>query len=152
MRRVTNCILVNSTQDHVLLLQKPRRNWWVAPGGKMEPGETILESVKREFREETGITLLNPEVRGIFTILVEEADRVLDEWMLFTFYCDQYEGEQWSVSPEGKLAWIPIKEVAKLPKAEGDQLYFEHILEENNKDVLILRFRYSSDYTLIAYE
>ncbi len=152
MRRVTNCILVNSTQDHVLLLQKPRRNWWVAPGGKMEPGETILESVKREFREETGITLLNPEVRGIFTILVEEADRVLDEWMLFTFYCDQYEGEHWPVSPEGKLAWVPIKEVAKLPKAEGDQLYFEHILEENNKDVLILRFRYSSDYTLIAYE
>ncbi|MCY8461779.1 NUDIX hydrolase, partial [Bacillus spizizenii] len=33
MQRVTNCVL--QTDDKVLLLQKPRRGWWVAPGGKM---------------------------------------------------------------------------------------------------------------------
>ena len=43
-----------SKDNKVLLLKKPRRNWWVAPGGKMEPGESVKESCIREFREETG--------------------------------------------------------------------------------------------------
>ena len=30
---------------------------WVAPGGKMERGETVRDSVVREYREETGIYL-----------------------------------------------------------------------------------------------
>jgi 8-oxo-dGTP diphosphatase len=150
--RVTNCILVNPKRDEVLLLQKPRRGWWVAPGGKMEPGETILESVKREFKEETGITLHHPVVRGVFTILVEEEGRVQDEWMLFTFFCDRYEGDLVQDSPEGRLAWVPVKDVAELPKAEGDQIYFRHILELKKQDLLILRFRYTRDYQLIACE
>nr|MBR9646549.1 NUDIX domain-containing protein [Streptococcus sp. 11-4097] len=41
MQRVTNCVLIRDNE--VLLLQKPRRNWWVAPGGKMERGETVRD-------------------------------------------------------------------------------------------------------------
>ncbi|MGA9287419.1 MAG: NUDIX hydrolase, partial [Anaerobacillus sp.] len=32
VQRVTNCILNDEANDRVLLLQKPRRGWWVAPG------------------------------------------------------------------------------------------------------------------------
>ncbi len=62
MQRVTNCVLIRDNE--VLLLQKPRRNWWVAPGGKMERGETVRDSVVREYREETGIYLKNPALKG----------------------------------------------------------------------------------------
>lgn len=151
MRRVANCILVNQ-RDEVLLLKKPRRSWWVAPGGKMEPGETIMETVRREFWEETGVTLIDPELRGIFTILVEDKGQVQEEWMLFTFYCTRYEGFVRDDSPEGELAWIPISKVASLPKAEGDQLYFKHILEEKKRELLIGRFRYTPEYQLVAFE
>lgn len=61
MQRVTNCLLIKD--EKVLLLQKPRRGWWVAPGGKMESGESIKEAVIREFREETGIYLLKSECK-----------------------------------------------------------------------------------------
>ena len=151
MKRVTNCILVNQ-RDEVLLLKKPRRNWWVAPGGKMEPGETILEAVRREFREETGVSLINPILRGIFTILVEEKGQIQEEWMLFTFSCTQFEGNVRNDSPEGELAWIPIQQVASLPKAKGDQVYFKHILEEKRQELLIGRFRYTPEYQLVAFE
>ncbi|PAK45827.1 NUDIX hydrolase, partial [Bacillus licheniformis] len=56
MQRVTNCVLTSG--DKVLLLQKPRRGWWVAPGGKMESGETVRDAVIREYREETGLYVL----------------------------------------------------------------------------------------------
>ena len=75
MQRVTNCVLLKDNK--VLLLQKPRRNWWVAPGGKMEPGESVRDSCIREFREETGIYLRNPNIKGIFTFIMKEGDKII---------------------------------------------------------------------------
>ncbi len=40
MQRIANLLAVQN--DQVLLLQKPRRGWYVAPGGKMESGESII--------------------------------------------------------------------------------------------------------------
>ncbi|GAA0363758.1 8-oxo-dGTP diphosphatase [Bacillus horti] len=150
MQRITNCILHDPARDQILLLQKPSRGWWVAPGGKMEPYETITESVVREYREETGLIVQNPELRGIFTIVVEEEQQIKDEWMMFTFYAQQYSGELLTHSPEGLLKWQNPEDIAKLPKAEGDQLYFDHILR--SPDIFIKRFRYTPEYNLISVE
>lgn len=152
MQRITNCILYDRKKDQVLLLKKPRRGWWVAPGGKMEEKETIVESVVREYREETGITLIDPVLRGVFTIIVEDNGRYVDEWMMFTFLAHQYEGQLLSESPEGELAWVSRTKIADLPKARGDQVFFDHLLTEQRDDVLIKRFRYTPDYEWLSVE
>ena len=55
MQRIANLLVIKDNK--VLLLKKPRRDWYVAPGGKMEIGESIFEAASREFTEETNATL-----------------------------------------------------------------------------------------------
>ena len=40
---------------------KPYAGYWEFPGGKVEPGEPILDALKREFIEELGVEILDAE-------------------------------------------------------------------------------------------
>jgi ADP-ribose pyrophosphatase YjhB (NUDIX family) len=44
-------------QDRVLLCrqEKPGREYWLLPGGGVDSGETLIEALRRELREELGI-------------------------------------------------------------------------------------------------
>ena len=147
MQRVTNCLLVKDNK--VLLLQKPRRGWWVAPGGKMEPGESAKESCIREFREETGIYLLNPKIKGIFTFVIKEGDQVVSEWMMFTFNATEATGVHLERSEEGELAWHPIEEIKNLPMAAGDYHILDYMV--HGQGIIYGTFTYSPDFELIHY-
>jgi 8-oxo-dGTP diphosphatase len=147
LQRVTNCVLVKDGK--VLLLQKPRRGWWVAPGGKMEQGESIRESCIREYREETGIYLKSPELKGIFTFLIKEGEQIVSEWMMFTFFADQFEGDNVSNSEEGKLEWHPIEMINELPMAPGDYHILDYVIKGSG--IIYGTFTYTKDFKLLSY-
>jgi len=147
LQRVTNCILTNGNE--VLLLKKPSRGWWVAPGGKMELRESILESVTREYKEETGMIIEKPQLRGVFTVVIEERGKVVNEWMMFTFLATEYSGELLNQSPEGDLAWIPINKVSELSMASGDLPIFNHVF--TSEGLIYGTVTYNEKMELISY-
>lgn len=147
MQRVTNCVLIRDNQ--VLMLKKPRRGWWVAPGGKMEPGESVRDSCIREYREETGIYLKNPQLKGIFTFIMKENDQVLSEWMMFTFFATDSDGMQVDESDEGKLEWQPLNQLKNLPMAAGDYHIIDYMIHGNG--IIYGTFTYTKDFQLISY-
>lgn len=119
MQRIANLLVIKNNQ--VLLLKKPRRGWYVAPGGKMEAGESVYEAAIREFKEETNTEPLNTHVKGIYTMMIEDNGKVIDEWMLFTFIAHGLKGTPFVETQEGILEWHPIESLATLPMAEGDR-------------------------------
>ena len=121
MQRIANLLVIKNNQ--VLLLKKPRRGWYVAPGGKMESGESVYEGAVREFTEETGTTPVTPHLKGIFTMVIkDDADEtILDEWMLYTFVAHDLMGSPFETTTEGKLEWHPVESLQTLPMAEGDR-------------------------------
>ncbi|KGM45818.1 8-oxo-dGTP diphosphatase [Neobacillus niacini] len=147
MQRVTNCVLIRDNQ--ALMLKKPRRGWWVAPGGKMEPGESVRDSCIREFREETGIYLKNPQLKGIFTFIMKENDQVLSEWMMFTFLATDSDGMRFDESDEGKLEWQQLDQLKNLPMAAGDYHIIDYMIHGNG--IIYGTFTYTKDFQLISY-
>ena len=147
MQRVTNCVLLKDNQ--ILLLQKPRRGWWVAPGGKMEPGESVRDSCIREYREETGIYLKDPQLKGVFTFIMKEEDQVISEWMMFTFLATDSEGDALDECEEGILSWKPIEEVRDLPMAPGDHHILDYVTKGSN--MIFGTFTYTPNFELLSY-
>ncbi|OZM56041.1 NUDIX hydrolase [Lottiidibacillus patelloidae] len=147
MQRVTNCVLKKGNE--VLMLQKPRRGWYVAPGGKMETGESVRDTVIREYREETGIYLKNPQLKGVFTFTIKDNDEFISEWMMFTFLAEDHDGENLSESSEGKISWHSIEDIKDLPMAPGDYHIIDYVLKGTG--IIYGNFTYTSDFKLLSY-
>jgi len=147
MQRVTNCILIDN--DHILLLKKPSRGWYAIPGGKMERGETIKESVMREYREETALHIESPQLAGVFTFNIFKEEQPVQEWMMFTFVSYHYHGLLTDFCEEGELEWVRMDDIENYPMAAGDQKIFEHI--RSSSSILYGAFSYTEDYDLLDY-
>lgn len=145
MQRVVNCIYVSDGK--MLMLQKPRRGWWSAPGGKMENGESIVEAVKREFCEETGLTVDDPQLVGVFTVVIMNSKEVVDEWMFYNFKASKAVGTALTENYEGILKWHNVNDVLNLPMAEGDKVFIEHAI--SGKGIVIGTFKYTKDFKLL---
>lgn len=115
----------------------------------MESGESVKDTVIREFREETGLFLKKPLLRGVFTFIIREEETIVSEWMMFTFSAEDYEGEVVSESDEGKVEWVDADQLPELPMAEGDRHLLDYVL--HGKGMLFGTFTYTPDYQLLGY-
>ena len=80
------------------------------PGGHVDPNEPIVDSVIREIKEETGLTIKAPKLYGIKDWFEEDGSR----YMVFIFRVDNFEGSLTS-SEEGRVFWAELSELKNLP-------------------------------------
>jgi 8-oxo-dGTP pyrophosphatase MutT (NUDIX family) len=81
---------------------------WNGPGGKIKPNETPLEGVIRETKEETGLTILDPELNGLIDFYFGEKPE--PDWTTFIFRVTEYEGEL-NPNDEGELRWFSVEDI-----------------------------------------
>lgn len=103
--------------DAVLLLQGGPRKWFAGRfngvGGHIEPGESVRAAALREVREETGLTLPDLALRGLF-----HAQGGGTAIMLFLFVGNAPH-RMVTASDEGALVWVPLARLSDYPLVEG---------------------------------
>lgn len=145
LQRIANLIVRKG--DQVLLLKKPRRGWYVAPGGKIESGESIFEAASREYYEETGTKAVQPHLKGIYTMVIKDEEKFVNEWMLFTFFANDLEGTPFTETREGVLEWHHVDALKTLPMAEGDRTNLLFAVHE--KGMQYGTFTYTEQFKLL---
>ena len=101
------------------------RGKWIGVGGKFKPGESPEDCLRREVREETGLTLLRWRYRGLVTF-------VSDVWpceYMHLFTADRWEGEE-RPCDEGELRWISKQALYDLTLWQGDRIFLRLLDEE----------------------
>jgi len=64
---VTGGALIRDSKGRILLQKRSDYGDWGLPGGAMEPGESIEETMIREVREETGISVEAYDFLSVYT-------------------------------------------------------------------------------------
>lgn len=111
---------------------------WIGIGGKFEDKESPEDCVLREAKEETGLTLIAPEYRGLVTFV---SNRYPTEYM-HLFWADQFTGTLRDCE-EGDLEWISKEQLHRLPQWEGDKIFLE--LLEQRVPFFSLKLCYQGD-------
>lgn len=121
-------------EGEVLLLKRanpPHQGLWSPPGGKMEFGESPSDCCIREIQEETGITIVAPELRAMQTV-VDIAIPI--HWQLFIYRATLTQKvlpQQHPDHHEGELYWFNIDELDVIQRAYTDRQHWTHVIGEN---------------------
>jgi len=99
---------------------------WNGLGGKIEPGESPEDCVVREIKEECGLLLKNPSLKGVLTFPAFDGN---EEWRVFVFVATQFKGEMID-SKEGILKWINNNELFNLNLWDGDKIFLKWLDQE----------------------
>ena len=127
-----NMCMITDPEGRVLVqdrLPKPSNAWsgLTFPGGHVEPGETVVASVIREVREETGLTITNVVPAGYIQLF--NPDRQ-SQYFVFLFKTCSYSGEL-KGSSEGNVRWMTLDEMLSGRLAPNMKQYLAVFQNEN---------------------
>jgi ADP-ribose pyrophosphatase YjhB (NUDIX family)/protein-S-isoprenylcysteine O-methyltransferase Ste14 len=135
--------------DQVLLVRResePNRGLWVAPGGKLEHGESPDECAVREMREETGLVIERPVLRAVMT---ETSPRPDYQWLTFIFVAWDFDGTFTPAPGVGEFRWVPVDEVTNLPIPPADAVFFPRLLQDGT--TFNAKFEYDNELNLLRW-
>lgn len=128
------CLITDG--DRMLLQNRVNKDWqgYTLPGGHVEPGESFVDAVVREMKEETGLDIKKPRLVGVKQFPIREG-----RYVVFLFKTTDYSGTVVS-SDEGQMEWV---ESSRLPEINTVDDFAELLRVMN--DPALTEFQYLVD-------
>ena len=154
MKLATLCYVKDKINDSTLMLHRIKKEndvhegKWNGLGGKFELEESPEECVIREIKEESGLTITNPKLKGFITFPMFDGK---EDWYVFLFVAEKFSGSLID-SNEGRLEWVKNSELLKLNLWDGDKIFIPWLAGEK---FFSAKFTYTNkklvDYTVDFY-
>ncbi|MGA8222847.1 MAG: NUDIX hydrolase [Candidatus Acidiferrales bacterium] len=92
----------------------PLEGEWSIPGGTLEVGETLVEGVRRELAEETGIEVRVLDLIEVFERIFPDAEgQTQYHFVILDYLCDVVRGSARAGSDVTDVAWAEEAELGK---------------------------------------
>ena len=128
--------IVLNEKDEILMV-KTYRGGWVFPGGQVEVGENVIDALKREIMEETGV---EAEVGELFCVSSNTCKypgyngvKEVPTKVMFDFICRAKGGEPRPSDENSESAYFPVDEAQPLITAPAIVERFKAYLEYSGR-------------------
>ncbi len=91
----------------------PLAGRWVIPGGAVEWGETLIDAVKREVLEETGVRVLPKELILVFDRIDRAGGGREFHYVILDYLCDYVSGSVIAGSDALEAVWASPEELTR---------------------------------------
>ncbi len=118
--------------DRILLCRRgkpPYQGFWSLPGGLVELGEPVLDALRREVREETGLEVTIDRFAEVYERITTDSDgRVEYHFTILDYLCRPESGTLRAGDDAADVRWFPRAELASLEMTPGSLAVIERVL------------------------
>lgn len=127
------CMVYDEKSNQVLVQDKVKsssNDWsgYTFPGGHVENDESLIDSIMREVKEETGLEIRNVKPCGLIDWYCTNSP---ERWMVFLYKTSEFSGEMLEKTEEGSVFWMKLEEFRKSKLAPGMETYLKLFLSED---------------------
>jgi ADP-ribose pyrophosphatase YjhB (NUDIX family) len=113
---------------------EPSKGKWSIPGGLVELGESLEQTVIRETKEETGLDVETPSLMdAVSNVDLDEMGKVKYHYVIIDFLVHVKNGTAQASSDAEELHWVPLDEVEDYNLTASFRLFFKHNREKMEK-------------------
>ena len=131
--------IIENEQGKILLHKRSDSHTWSIPGGAMEIGESINETVIREVQEETGLQVQTEYLIGVYTDpehIIEYSDGEIRQEFSLCFACTIVGGKLQVSDESTEVAFFSSQEIEKMDMHESIRLRIKHYLQHRKQTII----------------